>query len=175
MKKRILTLLTIMSAVLFLASCDEFPMPGGDEVVLEETRFSLPADGGRVDVTFVPLASWSVSCAESFVTISPESGVKSDKEVTFSISVGRNPATAERVIKVLLTVGEQDIVLTITQAGTAEDPGLPDNPDNPEKPDDPPGPGPEDPNDPEDPEDPKTGYGGSNEDVLPGDDFTNTK
>ena len=42
MKKRILTLLTIMSAVLFLASCDEFPMPGGDEVVLEETPVVLP-------------------------------------------------------------------------------------------------------------------------------------
>ena len=131
----------------------------GDEIVLEETKFSLPAEGGRVDVTFVPVAAWSATCAESFVTITPSSGEMSAEEVTVSISVGKNTTPLERVIKVLLTVGEQDIVLTITQAQAVNGPDTPDIPE----PDVPPGP------------EPDNGCDASNEDVVPGDSIAITK
>lgn len=172
MKQRVLLLLTLMSAALFLASCDEFPMLGGDKVVLEETKFTLPASGGKVEVTFVPYATWSASCAESFVAITPESGEMSDQEVTVSISVGRNADVLERVIKVLLTVGEQDIVLTITQDGVGDTPDNPDGPNNPDNPN-PPGPGQDDP--PGTEPDPEPEFEGLTEDVVPGENITISK
>ena len=171
MKQRVLLLLTLVSAALFLASCDEFPFPGsGDKVVLEETKFSLPAAGGKVEVTFIPVSSWSATCAESFVNITPASGEASEKEITISISVGKNTDTSERVIKVLLTVAEQDIVLTITQDGAEEEPDVPGNPDKPDNPN-PPGPGPDDPPGPGSDDD----YGASSEEVVPGANITITK
>ena len=148
MKTKVLMLLAIVSAVFFFTSCDGFPIPGVNDVGLNKKEFTLPAEGGQVDVTFLPVASWSARCSDSFVTISPDSGTASEEKVTLSITVDKNPKPIERVIKVLLSVGEQDIVLTITQAGATSSPETPDNPD-PEDPDDP-----DDPVDPDDPDDP---------------------
>lgn len=173
MKQRVLLLLTLVSAALFLASCDDLQLPGmGDKVVLEETQFSLPASGGKVEVSFVPLSSWSATCAESFVTITPSSGEASAEEITISIAVEKNTTPLERVIKVLLTIADQDIVLTITQDGAVNGPDTPDNPTPPDPgPDNPSEPDPDDPPGPE----PDDEHEASNEDVVPGNDITITK
>ena len=182
MKTKVLVLLAIVSAVFFFTSCDGFPIPGVNDVGLNKKEFTLPAEGGHVDVTFLPVASWSARCSDSFVTISPDSGTASEEKVTLSITVDKNPKPIERVIKVLLSVGEQDIVLTITQAGATSSPETPDNPDpeDPDDPDDPVDPDKPDPDDPDDPDpddpvDPDDSeYDGENEDVIPGEDIDTT-
>ena len=196
MKTKVLLLLAIVSAVFFFTSCDGFPIPGVNDVGLNKKEFTLPAEGGQVDVTFLPVASWSARCSDSFVTISPDSGTASEEKVTLSITVDKNPKPIERVIKVLLSVGEQDIVLTITQAGATSSPETPDNPDpeDPDDPDDPVDPDKPDPDDPDDPVDPDkpdpddpddpdpddpvdpddSEYDGENEDVIPGEDIDTT-
>jgi len=196
MKTKVLVLLAIVSATFFFTSCDGFPIPGVNDVGLNKKEFTLPAEGGQVDVTFLPVASWSARCSDSFVTISPDSGTASEEKVTLSITVDKNPKPIERVIKVLLSVGEQDIVLTITQAGATSSPETPDNPDpeDPDDPDDPVDPDKPDPDDPDDPVDPDkpdpddpddpdpddpvdpddSEYDGENEDVTPGEDIDTT-
>ena len=126
MKQRVLLLFAAMSAVLCLSSCDGLQLPGADEdFTLEKTEFTLPADGGKVEVTFIPVTSWSAQCADASVTISPASGEASTEEITLFISVGKNTKTEARVIKVLLSIAENDYVLTITQAAMASEPDVP--------------------------------------------------
>lgn len=158
MKQRLLLLLAFISGIAFLSSCDEFTFPGsgGDDFVLEKTDFTLPAIGGNVDVTFIPVTSWSAQCADSFVTISPSSGQASEKETTLLIKVAPNYEPVERVIKVLLSIADKDIVLTITQGANGSN-----------EPQDP-----TDPIDPEDPEKPSKESTGSTENVKPGSDIT---
>lgn len=143
----------------------------GDKVKLDQTEYNLPAIGGDVKVSFVPLSSWSVSCSDSFVKINPSSGLVSEDPVTLVIRVEENKDPQERTIKVLLTFETNDIVLTIKQAGAVPD--APDNPDNPDTPDNPDNPdNPDDPDNPDIPDD----WTGSTDDVLPGDGIgTDTK
>lgn len=156
MKQRFLLLLASILGIAFLSSCDEFPFPGsgdGDDFVLEKTDFTLPATGGNVDVTFIPVTSWSAQCADPFVTINPASGQASDQEVTLTIKVAPNYEPVERVIKVLLSIADKDVVLTVIQS--ANEPNIPDNP-----------------SDPTDPVLPSIEGTGSTENVKPGPDIT---
>ena len=157
MKRRGLLLFALMSAVLCLSSCDGFQMPGvGDDFTLEKTEFALPAEGGKVEVTFIPVTSWSAQCADASVTISPASGEASTEEITLSISVGKNTKSEARVIKVLLSIADKDYVLTITQDAKASEPDVP-------------GPGPDPGPDPT--PDPVEDTQGSTEDIVPGKDI----
>lgn len=126
MKQRVLLLFAVMSAVLCLSSCDGFQLPGAeDDFTLEKTEFTLPAEGGKVEVTFIPVTSWSAQCADASVAISPAFGEASTEEITLSISVGKNSQTDARVIKVLLSIADKDYVLTITQAAKVPEPDIP--------------------------------------------------
>ena len=112
-----------MSALLCLSSCEEFQMPGlGNDFTLEQTEFTVPAEGGKVEVTFIPVTSWSAQCADASVTISPAYGEASTEEITLSISVGKNTKSEAKVIKVLLSIADKDYVLTISQAAKASEP-----------------------------------------------------
>lgn len=153
MKQRIL--LALMSALLCLSSCEDFQMPGtGSDFTLDKTEFTVPAEGGKVEVTFIPVTSWSAQCADASVIISPASGEASTAEITLTISVGQNTRSEEKVIKVLLSVADKDYVLTITQAAKTSEPDVP-------------GPTP----DPDPTPDPSEDDDGLTEDIVPGIDI----
>ena len=155
MKQRIL--LALMSALLCLSSCEDFQMPGtGSDFTLDKTEFTVPAEGGKVEVTFIPVTSWSAQCADPSVIISPASGEASTAEITLSISVGKNTNSEARVIKVLLSIADKDYVLAITQAAKASEPDVP-------------GPGPDPGPDPT--PDPVEDTQGSTEGIVPGEDI----
>lgn len=163
--KQAVKLFALMAAIVSLASCEGlFPMPGG-MVNLEKTEFTLPSEGGIVEVAFIPITSWTASCADSNVTLEPSSGEKSETETILRISVTKNTAPVDRIIKVLLSFESQDLVLTVTQAGAVAGPDTPDNP--------PPGPDiPDTPDNPVNPDKPSD-MEGSTEVVTPGPDIKN--
>ena len=141
----------LLSALLGMTSCEDFL---ASQMKLDQTEFTLPAKGGEIKVSFVPISSWTASCSDSFVTLNPTKGDQSEASVSLSIKVGENTDTAVRTIKVLLSFETNDIVLTIKQDGaTPPDDPNPDDPD-PDDPDpddpDPDDPDPDDPN-PDDP------------------------
>lgn len=149
----------------FLCSCEGLPVPG-QKVELDKTDYEIPAEGGKLKVSFIPLSDWRASCGEPFISFSPSSGVASTQPTDLIIDVKANEAEAERVAKIVLSFKTNDIVLTITQAAaekkpTPEPPG-PENPDNPGTP--------ENPDNPDNPDTPNDGTGGSTEDVVPGKD-----
>lgn len=149
----------------FLCSCEGLPVPG-QKVELDKTDYEIPAEGGKLKVSFIPLSDWRASCGEPFISFSPSSGVASTEPTALIIDVKANEAEAERVAKIVLSFKTNDIVLTITQAAaeqkpTPEPPG-PENPDNPGTP--------ENPDNPDNPDTPNDGTGGSTEDVVPGKD-----
>ena len=149
----------------FLCSCEGLPVPG-QKVELDKTDYEIPAEGGKLKVSFIPLSDWRASCGEPFISFSPSSGVASTEPTALIIDVKANEAEAERVAKIVLSFKTNDIVLTITQAAaemkpTPEPPG-PENPDNPGTP--------ENPDNPDNPDTPNDGTGGSTEDVIPGKD-----
>lgn len=137
----------------FLCSCEGLPVPG-QKVELDKTDYEIPAEGGKLKVSFIPLSDWRASCGEPFVSFSPSSGVASTEPTALIIDVKANEAEAERVAKIVLSFKTNDIVLTITQAAAEKKP-------TPEPP------GPEDPDNPQNPDE---GTGGSTEDVVPGKD-----
>lgn len=151
MKTRILWLIFV-SALLCFTSCDQFSIPD-NQIKLDQTEFNLPAAGGEIKVSFVPLSAWSVMCSDPSVKLTPSSGEKSDELISLVIKVDANKSEEEKIIKILLTFETDDIVLTVKQAAA-----IPDTPDNPDIPDNP---------------DTPEGSTGSTEDVIPGADLGN--
>jgi hypothetical protein len=147
----------------FLCSCEGLPVPG-QKVELDKTDYEIPAEGGKLKVSFIPLSDWRASCGEPFVSFSPSSGVASTEPTELIIDVKANEAEAERVAKIVLSFKTNDIVLTITQAAAEQKPTP--EPPGPE----PPGPEPPGPENPDNPQNPDEGTGGSTEDVVPGKD-----
>lgn len=151
MKTRILWLIFV-SALLCFTSCDQFSIPD-NQIKLDQTEFNLPAAGGEIKVSFVPLSAWSVMCSDPSVKLTPSSGEKSDELISLVIKVDANKSEEEKIIKILLTFETDDIVLTVKQAAAIPDtPDTPDNPDIPDTPED---------------------STGSTEDVIPGADLGN--
>ena len=160
MKTRILWLIFV-SALLCFTSCDQFSIPD-NQIKLDQTEFNLPAAGGEIKVSFVPLSAWSVMCSDPSVKLTPSSGEKSDELISLVIKVDANKSEEEKIIKILLTFETDDIVLTVKQAAA-----IPDTPDNPDIPDNP-----DTPDNPDIPDTPE-GSTGSTEDVIPGADLGN--
>ena len=63
--------------IIGLTSCDDL-MGGGNnkvpaDMVMENTEFSLPAEGGKVELKFTPLSDWAALSEDEWVKCSPES------------------------------------------------------------------------------------------------------
>ena len=145
--------------IIGFTSCEDL-IGGGNklpaDMVMENTEFSLPAKGGKVELKFKPLSAWTALSEDAWVKISPESGEASKEEVVVTITAGKNEGE-KRTASVVLSFETNDITITIEQdaaeAVIPEDPEDPKDPDDPENPDDPNTP---DPDDPENPDDPNT-------------------
>ena len=91
----------LMAAILFVVSSCDGVTPGGPgqelpEVILPQTDFNVPFMGGEVEVSFVPLTSWKVSCNAQFITFDKTGGEKSEEITTLKIKVLPNPDTKKR-------------------------------------------------------------------------------
>jgi hypothetical protein len=162
----------IISCVLLL-SCDMLPTYQ-EFMKMDQTEYEIPAAGGVLKVSFIPLSDWSATCGEGYISLSPSSGFSSTEKTELSIKVQENTHPVQRVAEILIRFETNDITLTVTQAAAAEKPVEPEPPGTPETPENPEKPGtPENPENPGTPENPGDGSG-STEDVVPGKDI-NTK
>ena len=93
-------------------------------VNIEQTEYSLPEQGGAVDIAFVPLTSWEAACTDSFVSIDPSKGEASKEEVHVKVTVDANDAPYARAIKVKFVFASNTVDITITQ-GAMTPPPLP--------------------------------------------------
>ena len=77
--------------------------------------------GGEVEVSFVPLTSWKVSCNAHFITFDKTGGEKSEEITTLKIKVLPNPDTKKRQAEVELEFENNDITLIVSQEGAPGD------------------------------------------------------
>ena len=79
-----LALAAISIALLIISACTQKTPDLPKEMVMETTEFSLAADGGNIDLKFIPLSSWTALCEEDWVNCSQQSGEASAEETVFS-------------------------------------------------------------------------------------------
>lgn len=108
----------LMAAILFVvSSCDGVTPEKLPEVILPQTEFNVPFTGGEVEVSFVPLTSWKVSCNAHFITFDKTGGEKAEEITTLKIKVLPNPDTKKRQAEVELEFENNDITLIVSQEG----------------------------------------------------------
>ena len=107
-------LLALLCTVILLPSCRK---EENKEVIvnIEQTEYSLPEQGGAVDIAFVPLTSWEAACTDSFVSLDPSKGEASKEEVHVKVTVDANDAPYARAIKVKFVFASNTVDITITQ------------------------------------------------------------
>ena len=93
MKPRALSMMLLSMLVIGFTSCED--LIGGEDklpadMVMENTEFSLPAKGGKVELKFAPLSAWTALSEDAWLKISPESGEASEKEVVVTITAKEN-------------------------------------------------------------------------------------
>ena len=82
--------IAISVAVLILSACTQKTPEGPREMVMDTTEFSLAAEGGTIELKFIPISSWTALCEESWVSYTPESGDASKEEAVLTIEVSAN-------------------------------------------------------------------------------------
>ena len=90
-----------------------------EEMVIEETEFTVPAEGGEIEVTFTPNSSWTALCEERWVDWSPEDGEASERKVTIVVEVDENDGE-EREADLVISFETNDVVIEITQLGVED-------------------------------------------------------
>lgn len=115
MKRLALTAISI--ALLIISACTQKTPDLPKEMVMDTTEFSLSADGGKIDLKFIPLSSWTALCEEDWVSCSQQSGEASAEETVLTVAVSENKG-AERTAELILSFETNDITITIKQAGS---------------------------------------------------------
>ena len=116
MKTRILWLIFV-SALLCFTSCDQFSIPD-NQIKLDQTEFNLPAAGGEIKVSFVPLSAWSVMCSDPSVKLTPSSGEKSDELISLVIKDRiKNEASFHKGERICVLALENFMSVLITMTG----------------------------------------------------------
>ena len=90
------------------------------EVTLKQKEYSVPAEGGVVEIKFVPLTKWEASANVDFLTFSPEKGEVSKEEVTLTVTVPETDLYEERVGELTLKFENNTEVVKITQKAKGE-------------------------------------------------------
>jgi len=111
-------LISLLCAVPMLASCNPQPVPADPQVIIDgEKNINLACEAGSVDISFTANRDWTVTPDDDWVTVSPESGVASDKPVVITVTYGQNPSTSERDTYILIAADEAREPVNLIQAG----------------------------------------------------------
>ncbi len=110
--------IAISVAVLILSACTQKTPEGPTEMVMDTTEFSLAAEGGTIELKFIPISSWTALCEESWVSYTPESGDALKEEAVLTIEVSANSG-GERTAELVLSFETNDITITINQGGAS--------------------------------------------------------
>ena len=69
---------------------------GAEAPVIEETEYTVSADGEEIEVKFAAPTAWEASCDKDWISIDPESGKASTRKKTMYITVDRNETPEKR-------------------------------------------------------------------------------
>ena len=134
--KKLFSLLMLVVAMLSLTACPEL-MPDSEELLeFEVTEYSIPSEGGQIEIHFMSLVDWTVTSDVAWLTFSPSSGAASEQEAVITVTVDPNNSS-QRTAQLTVSSVFDDVIIVVTQAGKDEtpEPEVPDTPDNPDTPD----------------------------------------
>ena len=83
-------LAAISIALLIISACTQQTPDLPKEMVMDTTEFSFSAEGGKIELKFIPLYSWTALCEEDWVNCSQLSGEASAEEAVLTIAVSEN-------------------------------------------------------------------------------------
>ena len=111
----------LVVAMLSLTACPEL-MPDSEELLeFEVTEYSIPSEGGQVEIHFMSLVDWTVTSDVAWLTYSPSSGAASEQEAVITVTVDPN-SSSQRTAQLTVSSVFDDVIIVLTQAGKDETP-----------------------------------------------------
>ena len=110
MKRALTIVLALVFAISFTA-CEKAPFL----TMTEPRNCTFTRDGGTQSFSFTCNRDWSVSSSDSWIKVSPSSGVKSDQEVTITITCSANTTYDPRNATITVRVEELTETISVTQ------------------------------------------------------------
>ena len=122
--------------MLCTTACPELMPDIPDSIEIETTKYSIPSEGGQIEIHFMSLVDWTVTSDVAWLTYSPSSGAASEQEAVITVTVDPNNSS-QRTAQLTVSSVFDDVIIVVTQAGKDEtpEPEVPDTPDNPDTPD----------------------------------------
>lgn len=108
-RKCLWTLLCV--ALLILVSCVKAP----ELTLTSSSSLELSVDGSSGSITFTANRDWTVSCSDSWVTVSPSKGTASDGTVTVTVRCSANTTYEDRSATVTIRMEELSQSVTVRQ------------------------------------------------------------
>ena len=108
-RKCLWTLLCV--ALLILVSCVKAP----ELTLTSSSSLELSVDGSSGSITFTANRDWTVSCSDSWVTVSPSKGTASDGTVTVTVRCNANTTYEDRSATVTIRMEELSKTVTVRQ------------------------------------------------------------
>lgn len=103
------TLFCVM--LLILASCQKAP----ELTLTGPSSIELSVDGSSGSITFTANRDWTVSCSDSWVTVSPSKGEASKEPVTVTVRCNANTTYEDRSATVTIRMEELSQTVTVRQ------------------------------------------------------------
>ena len=97
--------------LLLLFSCQKAP----ELTITSPTNIELSVDGSSGSFTFTANRDWTISSSDSWVSITPSSGVASDEPITVTVRCGANTTYDDRTATVTITMEELSQSVTVKQ------------------------------------------------------------
>lgn len=108
-RKCLWTLLCV--ALLILVSCVKAP----ELTLTGPSSIELSVDGSSGSITFTANRDWTVSCSDSWVTVSPSKGEASKEPVTVTVRCNANTTYDDRTATVTIRMEELSKTVTVRQ------------------------------------------------------------
>lgn len=120
MKIRTLFFAFAAIAASMFASCTALFPEGENAIRIDATEYSVPAEGGEVQIKFVPVLAWTAACEEEWLTFSPASGDASAEEVIMTLSADSN-GLSMRTAEIILSTSAGEVTITLIQESVGLD------------------------------------------------------
>ena len=120
MKIRTLFFAFAAIAASMFASCTALFPEGENAIRIDATEYSVPAEGGEVQIKFVPVLAWTAACEEEWLTFSPASGDASAEEVIMTLSADSN-GLSRRTAEIILSTSAGEVTITLIQESVGLD------------------------------------------------------
>ena len=112
MMKHVLTnAFTFISTLFLISSCQVAP----ELSIISPSSIGLSADGRSATITFTANRDWRANCSDSWVSVSPSSGIASEGQASIKVSCEANTTFDDRIATVTINMEEMSKTITIRQ------------------------------------------------------------